>query len=84
MNNLKLLRGEHGITQKELARKVGVTYQRISSAENGTNMSPALARKIADVLGENVFKVLGTDSFVIEPVTTEDKEILCALLREKN
>lgn len=84
MNNLKLLRGEHGITQKELAKAVGVTTQRISSAENGTSISPSLAVRIANVLDENVFTVLGTDSFVIEPKTLEDKEVLCALLREKN
>ena len=84
MNNLKLLRGEHGITQKELARKVGVTYQRISSAENGTNMSPTLAIKIAEALNENVFRVLGPSSFVVEPKTQEDKEILCALLQNEN
>lgn len=80
-NNLKALRGKHGLSQKELAKKVGVSTQRISQAENGA-LCPKLASKIADCLGENVFNVLGYSSFVILPKTFEDKEILLRLLNK--
>ncbi len=80
-NNLKALRGKHGLSQNELAKKVGVSKQRISQAENG-QLNPALAVKIADVLDENVFNVLGLSSFVVTPKTFQDKEILWAILNK--
>lgn len=80
-NNLKALRGKHGLSQKELANKIGVSTQRVSQAENG-KLCPGLAIKIADALGENVFSVLGLSSFVVAPKTFEDKEILLNLLNK--
>lgn len=54
-NRLKVARAEHGISQEELARMVGVTRQTISSIETGTYCPSALlAFRLADRLGENV------------------------------
>ena len=41
-NRLKVARAEHGISQEELARAVGVTRQTISSIETATYTPSAL------------------------------------------
>jgi putative transcriptional regulator len=54
-NRLKVARAEHGISQEELARQVGVTRQTISSIETGTYCPSALlAFRLAQRLTENV------------------------------
>lgn len=46
------MRKEKNMTQEEIAEKVGVTRQLISSIENGnTNPSVSTAKKIASALG---------------------------------
>ena len=37
-NFIKSIRLEHNLTQKELADKLGVTYQAVSKWENGKNL----------------------------------------------
>lgn len=49
--SLKKIRAEKGMTQEELAAKVGVTRQHIGLIENGTaNPSPAVAKAIGKAL----------------------------------
>ena len=81
MNNLKKIRGKHEISQEELARKIGVTKQIISISEVG-KISGKSALKIAKVLDENVFDILGFDAFVVLPETVEDIEALKRTLDE--
>lgn len=51
MKNLKLLRIERGLTQIELARKIGVSQFLISSLERGTTQaSPDLLIRLTTVL----------------------------------
>ena len=45
------IRKEKGLTQKELAIKVGLTRQMISAIEQGVGTKPSTAQKIALVLG---------------------------------
>jgi len=58
-NRIRELRRAHGITQDDLAGKVGVTRQTIISLENGKyNASLQLAHRIAGIFGlciEEVF-----------------------------
>ena len=57
-NNIKVLRAANGMTQEELAKKVGVTRQTIISIENGKyNPSLRLAFKIAKVFGKKIEEV---------------------------
>lgn len=58
--NLKKYRLEKGLTQKDLASKLGITYQMISAYENG-KIIPSLERAIQMAL------ILGItlDEFVI-------------------
>ncbi len=54
-NRLKVARADHGISQEELARAVGVTRQTISSIETLTyTPSTLLAFRLAEYLKENV------------------------------
>lgn len=57
-NRLEEIRKQHGITQEELAEKLEVSRQTISSLENGRyNPSILLAFKIAKVFGLSVEEV---------------------------
>lgn len=80
-NNLAKIRGQHRISQTELAERIGVTKQGLCFNEKG-KCSVQMAEKAAKELHENVFYVLGTDAFVIEPKTEEDKEILIKIIKE--
>lgn len=80
MNNLAKIRGKHQITQTELAEKIGVTKQGLCFNEKG-KCSVAVAEKAAEALNENIFEILGADSFVILPKTDEDKTILINIIR---
>lgn len=50
IENMKFVRKDRGLTQRELARRVGTSQARVSSIETGLNVSPTLAQKYADVL----------------------------------
>ena len=47
-NNIRVLRAMKNVSQKELAKAVGVSQQTISTAENTSRMSLTTAKKIAD------------------------------------
>ncbi len=54
-NRLKDKRGELGLTQAELAERVGVTRKTVNTVENGVFVPSALlALKLARALGEPV------------------------------
>ena len=54
-NRLKVARAEHNLSQEQLAQRVGVTRQTISSIETGAYCPSALlAFRLASVLGERV------------------------------
>lgn len=79
-NNLAKIRGEHQVSQTELASKIGVTKQGLCFNEKG-KCSVQIATKAAAILHENVFEILGTDALVVEPKTEEDKEVLIRIIR---
>jgi putative transcriptional regulator len=55
INNLKTLRAEAGLTQAELAERVGVTRKTINTVENGVFIpSTVLALKLAKALSTTV------------------------------
>jgi uridine kinase/DNA-binding Xre family transcriptional regulator len=60
-NQVKVLRAKEGLTQKALAKKVGLTRQSIHAIETGSNSpSVTVALKMAAVLGttvEGLFKI---------------------------
>lgn len=64
-NRLKVARAEHGLSQEELARQVGVTRQTVSSIETGTYCPSALlAFRLARCLSEHVDELFYLDEEV--------------------
>jgi len=62
-NKLKVIRGELGLTQAQLAEAVGVTRKTINTVENGVFVpSTLLALKIARALGRPIEQI-----FAISP-----------------
>lgn len=60
--NLKLLRIQNGVTQRELAYELGVKPSTVSMIENGTNLpSLELAYKIANYFGKSIEEVFYSD-----------------------
>jgi len=54
-NVVRDLRGQHGLTQEDLAQRVGVSRQTIISIESGRyNPSIMLAHKIAQVFAQPI------------------------------
>lgn len=80
-NNLALLRGKHQISQTKLAEALGITKQGLCFAEKG-RCSIALAKKASEYLGEDIYDVLGTDVFVIDPKSEAEKEKLIEIVRK--
>lgn len=63
LNRLKEARAEFGLTQAELAQRVGVSRKTINTVENGVFVpSTILTLKLAAALGRKV-----EDLFVLEP-----------------
>ena len=57
-NRIEEIRNQQGIRQEELARRLGVSRQTISSLENGRyNPSILLAHKIAALFGMTIEEV---------------------------
>lgn len=67
--NLRRLRETQGMTQKELAKQVGVSVSMICQIERGTkSMSLPLGREITDILNCSLDDLLDNDSMVDELV----------------
>lgn len=60
MNRLKELRQEKKLSQKELAKTIGVHYRTLQNWENGeSQIKPDKAKKLADFFGVDVGYLLG-------------------------
>lgn len=81
-NNLKLIREKHNLSVAELARKMGVTRQAVFIHENSLPCTLKYAQKVAEVLNENVFEVLGSSALVLLPTTKKEKDTLIKMIKE--
>lgn len=62
-NNIKILRFEMGISQADLAKKLGVSRQTVISIENDKyDPSLPLAFKLSKVLGLKIEEIFSADS----------------------
>lgn len=69
MNRLKELRQEKKLSQKELAKTIGVHYRTLQNWENGeSQIKPDKAEKLADFFGVSVGYLLGYE--VIDLIDT--------------
>lgn len=61
-NRMKVLRAERNWTQQDLAKKLGVTRQTISSIEKGKySLSLQLAFEIAEIFGVELLDVFSNE-----------------------
>ena len=80
IENMKFVRKDRGLTQRELARRMGTSQARVSSIETGLNVSPALARRFADVLMCSVSELeTPTEATVTFKVSELPAEVLALL-----
>lgn len=64
-NFIKSIRKEHNLTQKDLADKLGVTYQAVSKWENGKNIPDIeIIKKICDDYDLNIDEILNGEKIV--------------------
>lgn len=62
MNRLKELRQEKKLSQKELAKTIGVHYRTLQNWENGeSQIKPDKAQQLADFFGVSIAHLLGYD-----------------------
>lgn len=74
---LASLRKKSGLSQKELAKRVGTSQQQISRLESPTYKGHSLSmlRRVADVLGANVYIKIQSKKQQSPPIVAEDKAI---------
>ena len=80
-NNIAFYRIKHGLTQKQLAEKIGIAIHAVGYAENH-RCSANLATKIGAVLGESPFDIIGSDLFRIMPTNEAEKELVVKIAKE--
>lgn len=78
MNRLKELRQEKKLSQKELAKKIGVHYRTLQNWENGeSQIKPDKAQALADYFGIPVGYLLGYEKAdTIENILKEAEDYL--------
>jgi transcriptional regulator with XRE-family HTH domain len=59
---IKFLRQSKGLTQKELAEKIGTTWEMVSRYETGKSSPLGRIDKIAHALGTHISKILGENT----------------------
>lgn len=80
MNNLAYYRAKKGLNQKQLGEKLGLTDASVSLAEH-SKLPVKTAIKASEILGVNVFSLLGADALRIVPLTEEDKKSLIEVIK---
>lgn len=78
--NIKIARATSGLSQKQLADKIGISEKTISAYETGRAIppSPTLA-KIADVTGVSTSQMVGMS----EPVNNDDMMTILGRIESK-
>jgi transcriptional regulator with XRE-family HTH domain len=66
LNNLRNVRRDRGLSQRELGERIGVLQARIASIEGGTSVSPETAERLSKALLCDVGDLMRPD----EPVIT--------------
>lgn len=73
MNRLKELRQEKKLSQKELAKTIGVHYRTLQNWENGeSQIKPDKAQQIADFFGVSVGYLLGYVDMIQEVINENE------------
>ena len=80
--NIRSVRIQKGITQKELAKRIKKSYSSVQKYEMGIAVPPlSVVEKIAEALGVDKFEIIGWNAFELkeekspEPEGSEDEKI---------
>lgn len=80
-NNLRYYRIKHGLSVWDLCKQVyGNKNHNTIFIHEMKHLTPKAAFKYAEVLGENVFDLLGEDALALKPTTQADKERLLKIV----
>lgn len=71
-NNIKLYRAYKDISQKEMAKDIGITQQTLSRIENGNSTNLITAKKIADYFGVGIDDIFLSKNTIINSKTKLD------------
>lgn len=83
-NKLEIIRKQKGLTQLELAERVGVTQPHISNMEKGDrDIDIEMLVRIAHALGVKAYELLPDDEQP-ESLTPEEKQFIDLLRKSKN
>lgn len=85
MKNLKTLREKIGMTQKELAKKVGIERAYVSMIETNENrsISKSLTKKFCSIFNVKEYQLLGKSNLVFKPKDNKELEEFIKILREE-
>ena len=78
MERIKYYRGKMGLSQKELAQRIGIDPHYLSSLEGGNYavVSKKIAEKLAKEFGISFFELVGDKAYRYKPETDQDKLFL--------
>ena len=75
------LRKEKGLTQQELAEKLGITKNAVSKWERGLGlMDMSLLKPLSEILDVSVTEILNGERFLKEEINTQSEKVLISTL----
>lgn len=75
------LRKEKGLTQQELAEKLGITKNAVSKWERGLGlMDMSLLKPLSEILDVSVTEILNGKRFLKEEINTQSEKALISIL----
>lgn len=82
MDSIKKYRSQNGLSQKELAKKVGVARILVThwESDNCNGVSLSNAKKLSEIFDCSLFQLYGLNNFKIKPKSDEDKAWIIKLL----
>lgn len=85
MRNVKMLRGREGITQAELAKKLGISRGTlvIVEAEDDKPISKTLTKKICEFFGVKEYELYGIANLIYKPQNKEELEDFIKIIRKE-
>lgn len=85
MKNIKMLRGREGLTQIELAEKLGINRGTlvIAETENDKPLSKSLTKKMCEIFKVKEWELYGIANLRYKPETKEELEKFIEIIRKE-
>ena len=85
METIRKLRGRMGLTQVELAKKIGVSRATMNSYERPSfdHIPEKAAKKLCSVFNVTEFELYGIDNIRFKPTTPEEAKTLIREISER-